>query len=562
MTNSQQRRLWIVVAGLVLATAVIITRLIVFQIVQGREWADKLVDEASVVAKPERGVILDRNGAVLAANTAEYRIGVSPALVDDPQALATALTGILQIPLYDILTDLTTTSSYQVLASPVSNEIAQAVAALDENALRIEPLPRRFYPQDDMMCHTLGFLNFDGEGLAGLEAFYESELAGEAASARVKISPLEVQKSVVAREGADVVLTIDRSVQHLVEQHLADALTTHGATSGEIIVMDPRTGAILALASLPCYDLSADSSLVDPFVGRQYEPGSVMKLITMAAALDSGTVTSDSTYYDAGALEVGGHRTVNWDRSAPGTVDMTTLLSRSLNVGAATLATWMGAESYYNYMGQFSFGRITGVDLAGETGGLMPLPGSPFWIESYLATNSYGQALAVTPMQMILSVSALANDGKIMQPHIVQEIRGEENTLVHQPTIYSQPISAQTAQQVTTMAITAVAREVSAAQVPGYTIAGKTGTAQIPDPITKGYHPTDVIGSFIGWLPADDPQLLILVKIDRPTSAPWGSQTAAPVFADLAEDLVVLLNIPPDSFRLQADLAAYNNNSP
>jgi cell division protein FtsI/penicillin-binding protein 2 len=313
------------------------------------------------------------------------------------------------------------------------------------------------------------------------------------------------------------------------------------------------------MASAPCFTPAKfyetdPKLLLNPAVSQQHEPGSVMKLITMASALDSGVVTPQSTYYDAGVLEVGGHQTYNWDRSAPGTTDMTTLLARSLNVGAATLATMMGADVYYDYLQSFGFGRPTGVDLMSEAAGQMPLPGDSLWTESFLATNAYGQGIAVTPLQMITAVSALANNGVMMQPYIVQEIHGENGTFVHEPTVLGRPISPETAAQVTAMAITAVARETLAAQIDGYTIAGKTGTAQIAE--NGIYLPDDVIGSFIGWLPAENPELIIYIKLDRPQTAPWGSQTAAPAFAELADELVVMLDIPPDSVRLRADVMA------
>jgi cell division protein FtsI/penicillin-binding protein 2 len=233
---------------------------------------------------------------------------------------------------------------------------------------------------------------------------------------------------------------------------------------------------------------------------------------------------------------------------------MTTLLSRSLNVGAATLATWMGPEQFYDYFQRFGFGRPTGIDLMAEAAGQMPLPGDAFWTESFLATNAYGQGLAVTPLQMVTAAAALANQGNLMQPYIVQEIHNSNGVFEHQPSIVSRAISPETANQLTAMAVTAVAREVDEAQVPGYTIAGKTGTAQIAE--NGIYLPDDVIGSFIGWLPADAPEIVVLVKLDRPKSAPWGSLTAAPLFADLAEELVVLLDIPPDNVRLRADVMA------
>ncbi|MCB0058031.1 MAG: penicillin-binding protein 2, partial [Caldilineaceae bacterium] len=483
MTSSQLKRTWVVLIGLIFATVIIVGRLFAFQVVQGEAWSQKTPDEFYVVAQPSRGNIYDRNGAVLAANGADYQVSVAPNLVDAPVELATSLASIIQVPQYEVLGAVESDLPYVMLAGRVSPEVADLVEALPYDGVQVDPLPRRFYPQGELMCHVLGYVDFDGNGGSGLEGHYQTELAGEAASATVNISPLAVQESLIAREGSDLVLTIDRSVQYTVEAHLRRGIQEYGAQSGTIIVMDPRTGAILAMASEPCFDpysfFEADdeSVLLNPAVSKQYEPGSVMKLITMAAALDSGTVTPQSTYYDAGVLEVGGHRTVNWDRSAPGTVDMTTLLSRSLNVGAATLATWMGADTFYDYYQRFGFGRPSGIDLMAETAGTMPLPGSALWTESFLATNAYGQSLAVTPLQMVLSISALANDGNLMQPYLVEEIRGPNGTYVHEPTILSRPISAEAAHQVTAMAVTAVSREVAEAQVPGYTVAGKTGTA-------------------------------------------------------------------------------------
>jgi cell division protein FtsI/penicillin-binding protein 2 len=194
-----------------------------------------------------------------------------------------------------------------------------------------------------------------------------------------------------------------------------------------------------------------------------------------------------------------------------------------------------------------------------EAAGQMPLPGDASWTESFLATNAYGQGLATTPLQMLTSVAAIANQGYLMQPYIVEEIRSSNGVFQHQPAVVSRPISPETANQLTAMAITAVAREVLEAQVEGYTVAGKTGTAQIAE--NGIYLPDDVIGSFIGWLPADDPEIIVLVKLDRPKSAPWGSQTAAPLFADLIEELVVLMDIPPDNVRLRADVMAAREGS-
>jgi cell division protein FtsI (penicillin-binding protein 3) len=561
VNNSQWRRVCIVAAGLALATIIIIGRLVVFQIVNADEWSERGHYTMQIVDRPDRGIIYDRNGAVLAANTADYQISVAPLMVTRPNELATALSPILEMPRHQIMDALETTRPYVLLAGRVSAEVAEAVRQLPYSGLQIDPLPRRFYPQGDLMCHTLGYVDFEGNGGAGIEGYYQRELAGTAASARVNISPLYEREHVVAQEGADLVLTIDRSVQFTVEKHLARGVQQYSARGGTIVVMDPRSGAILAMANLPCFDPGQfydveESRLLNPIVSRQYEPGSVMKLITMAAALDSGVVGPQSTYYDAGVLEVGGHRTHNWDRSAPGTVDMTTLLGRSLNVGAATLATWMGPEQYYDYLRRFGFGRPTGIDLMSEATGLMPLPGDSNWTESFMATNSYGQGLAVTSLQMIAATAALANDGYMMQPYLVAERHTANGVARHNPTVLNRPISPETAHQISAMSVTAVAQEIYHAQIQGYTVAGKTGTAQIAE--GGIYHPTDVVGSFIGWLPADAPEIIVYVKLDRPVPR-WGSQTAAPLFSELVQELVVLLDIPPDNVRLRADITAARN---
>ncbi len=566
MSVSQQRRLLIVVGVLILVTVVIIYRLVSFQIIREEELAElgRAIHTQKIVASPDRGVIYDRNMGVLAGNGNDYQVGVSPSLISEVEELATSLAPILKEPRSKILAKLNSQSPYELLAGRISPESADAIRELPYlDDIQLDPLPRRIYPQDKLMCHLLGYVDFDGVGGAGLEGYYQTELAGEAASATINISPLTKQESVIAREGADLVLTVDRTVQHAVEQHLIQTLAEYQAQSGTIIVMDPRTGAILAMASKPCYSpfdfYNADEShLLNPAVSQQYEPGSVMKLITMSAALDSGTVTPQTTYNDTGVIMMGGYPLYNWDRSARGVMDMTGLLANSLNVGAATIASWMGPDTFYSYYQRFGFGRPTGIDLMSEASGQMPLPGSSLWTETSLGTNAFGQGLATTPLQMVSAVSALANDGYLMQPYLVQEIHYDGQVFEHKPTVLSRPISQQTADQLTAMAIIAVRTEVFGAQVEGYTVAGKTGTAQIPE--GGIYHPSDTIASFIGWLPADAPEIIVLIKLDRPRVSPWGSTTAAPAFAELATDLVALLDIPPDSIRLQRDIMTVRSN--
>jgi cell division protein FtsI/penicillin-binding protein 2 len=565
MNSSQQRRTYIMAVGMAFIVVAIIFRLISFQVVRDDELAEigHRLQVRDIVARPDRGIIYDSQMAVLAGNGNDYQVGVSPSLVIEPEDMAKALAPLLDERRHELLLKLNSTRPFELISGRVTAAVASAIRDLPYEGLQIDPLPRRIYPQGDLMCHVLGYTDFEGSGGAGLEGYYQVELAGQAASATINISPLTTQESVIAREGSDLILTIDRTIQYTVEDHLKKAIDEHQAQSGTIIVMDPRTGAILAIANSPCYSpyefFAADEELLlNPAVSQQYEPGSVMKLITMAAALDSGTVTPQSTYYDSGVIVLGGHRIYNWDRSARGTVDMTGLLANSLNVGAATIASWMGPEIFYNYLQRFGFGRPTGIDIMAEAGGQLPLPGSSNWTDTNIGTNAFGQGMAITPLHMISAASAIANDGYLMQPYFVQEVRSENRVLVHEPTVLSRPISEETAHQVSAMAVNAVRTEVFGAQVEGYTVAGKTGTAEIPE--GGVYHPSDTIGSFIGWFPADDPEVIVLIKLDRTKSSPWGSMTAAPTFANLALDLANLLNIPPDGVRLQQEILEVRGN--
>ena len=546
---------------LLVAIIVVILRLVSFQFLSADE-IDELsrqIQLYSVTAQPARGTITDRNGAVLAGNGNDYQVGISPISIINSEEIATELAPILNRPRHEILKILKSNRSFEVLDGRVAPHIAEEIRSLGYDQIQLDPLPRRRYPQGDLLCHVLGYVDFDNEGGSGLEGIYQVELAGAAATGTGHLSPLMEQTGIIAREGADLVLTIDRTVQYVAEAQLAKTVEETEADGGSIIVMDPRTGAILAMASYPCYSpyqyFEADKDLLlNPAISKQYEPGSVMKLITMAAALDSGTVTPQTTYNDTGVLWVGGNPIYNWDRGAYGTVDMTELLAHSLNIGAATIATWMGPDTLYNYIQRFGFNRPLGIDLMAEIAGNLPLPGDPGWTETNIATNAFGQGLAVTPLQMLSAVSALANDGYLMQPYIVQEIQRDGQVYNREPTILSRPVSEQTAHQLTAMAVNAVRTEVFGAQLEGYTVAGKTGTAQIPE--GGVYDPDNTIASFIGWLPADDPELIVLVKIDRPQTSPWGSTVAAPAFSQLAERLVILLDIPPDEMRLQQEVLA------
>jgi cell division protein FtsI/penicillin-binding protein 2 len=287
-------------------------------------------------------------------------------------------------------------------------------------------------------------------------------------------------------------------------------------------------------------------------VGTAYEPGSVFKVITMAAALDSGVADLDTTYYDgSGVYWVSNSWPIyNWNYGAWGLQDMTGCMRHSLNVCLVYIAIdLLGEELFYDYLQAFGFGRSTGIDLAGEANYPMRLPDNNQWMALDLATNSYGQGIAVTPIQMVAAINAIANDGKMMTPHLVRGVvdKGQQYNVT--PQLVSSPISAETARAVTEMLAYSLEEEASIALVEGYRVAGKTGTGDIPTEL--GYTSSLTNTSFVGWGPADDPQFVVYVWIEKPTISIWGSEVAAPVFRDVVEQLVVLMRIPPDHIRMQ-----------
>jgi cell division protein FtsI/penicillin-binding protein 2 len=291
-----------------------------------------------------------------------------------------------------------------------------------------------------------------------------------------------------------------------------------------------------------------EEQVINPAVGGQYEPGSTFKIITMAAAFDAGVVKPDDGYIDTGMIEVGGVKIRNWNGGAWGPQTMLGCMQHSLNVCLAYVASEkLGAPMFYDYLAAFGIGRATGIDLAGEVGGQLRTPRHPDWTEADLGTNSFGQGVSVTPVQLLAAASAIANEGIMIQPHIVRTVVGPDGAYWPNPTVLGQPISAEAARTLNAMLAETLDAEASMAIVNGYDIAGKTGTAQIPT--ERGYDDRWTIASFIGWAPVEDPQFMVLVRIDKPEISPWGSVVAAPIFRDIAERLVTMLEIPPDHIR-------------
>ena len=511
------------------------------------------------VIRPHRGTVYDRNGFLMAADTYQYEVSASPTMISDPYATADRLFPLLGISRADTLAALTSDAPWVPLAREVSQPLGETILRWDITGIQVEPRAQRVYPGNALAAHVLGFVNDNDKGFYGVEGYYDAMLRGIPGLRQGERDPFGYSipigpgQYVPPRQGKSLTLTIDRTAQYIVERELADAVARYGAESGSVVVLNPETGAILAMASWPTYDpnrfAETDSAFFpDPAVSEQYEPGSVFKVVTLAAGLDAGVIKPDTVIYDGGIIEVGGRSIYDWDRQPHGTVDMTTVLAKSLNVGAAQVAVMLGKERFYTYVRRFGFGRITEVDLDSEGPGTLKTPGDADWHESDLGTNSFGQGVAVTPLQMAMAVATIANDGLLMKPYIVQQVQEDGRTFSVQPTVVRRAVLAQTARTLTDMLAVAVQQETELARVPGYRVAGKTGTAQIPVP--GGYHPTLTVASFAGYLPADDPAFVILVVINKPKTSPWGNQVAAPVFADIARQLVTLFDVPPDNVRL------------
>jgi len=563
--NSGTRwRIIALMAILSASTLILIGQLFRWQVLEHQTFLALAEEEhrAEVVIRPRRGAIYDRNGFLLAADAFQYEVSASPTMISDPYATADRLFPLLGVSRDEVLAALTGDAPWVLLSRGVPQPLGETILEWDITGIQVEPRTKRVYPGDTLAAHLLGFVNNNGNGFYGVEGYYDAILHGTPGLRQGERDPFGSSipigpgQYVPPRDGSNLVLTIDRTAQYLVERELADAVLRYQAESGTVVVLDPKTGAILAMASWPTYDpnhfVEADPKLFpDPAVSEQYEPGSVFKVITLAAGLDSGVITPDTTIYDGGIIEVGGRTIYNWDRQPHGTVNMTTVLAKSLNVGASQVAVMLGKERFYTYVRRFGFGRITEVDLDSEGPGTLKTPGDPDWHESDLGTNSFGQGIAVTPLQMAVAVAAIANDGLLMKPYAVQQIIEGDRIRSVQPTVVRRVVLAPTARTLTQMMTVAVEQEIPLAQVPGYRVAGKTGTAQIPVP--GGYHPTLTVASFVGYLPADDPALVILVVIHKPQTSPWGSQVAAPVFARIARQLVNLFDVPPDEVRQAAN---------
>jgi cell division protein FtsI/penicillin-binding protein 2 len=493
----------------------------------------------------------------LATSVEKYTVNVVPKNIVNAKDVANKLAPILELKEEDIFNAINNQKLYiPPLKKRIEKGKADQIKNFNLKGVLIAAEDTRFYPENMLGSQFLGFVDNEGEGKYGLEGYYNSELKGQAgyviadrdALGRILFS----NQNQESQNGSDLYLTIDHNLQYFVEQKLAESKEKYQADSGTIIVMDPKTGAILAMASNPSYDPNKFNEIpqdqqnlfMNPAISFVWEPGSIFKPFCMAAAVNEGKVEPDTKGTFSNMTVVQGYEIHTAQDKAFGEETMTQVLENSDNVAMVWVADQLGNETYYNYIKKFGFDAKTNIDLVNEVNGnLLALKN---WRDVSRANISFGQGISVTPLQMVAAYSAIANGGKLSKPYMVDKIvksNGEE--IITKSKTTQDVISAESATKLTSMLISVVENgHGKKAKVPGFSVAGKTGTAQIPNP-EGGYFEDKHVGSFAGFFPADNPQFAMVVKLDNPKNVEWAESSAAPTFGEIAAWMLNYYQIQP-----------------
>jgi len=567
MTNSSNWRLNLVFVLILLFAALIASRLFYLQILQRKFFQSQALGQQTVFNSivGQRGQIFCQNsqqdkgskssGVIksLAINKDSWTLWASASEIANKEEFANVLSKAISTSKDQLKFKLDQEYNYVILEKNISSEQLDKIKALNLHGLSWQNDPDRFYPQNKMMSHVLGFLGGEKVGQYGVEGYYEDVLKGKT-GVKEKGSGINAILSDNGQDqldGSDIYLTLDYNIQFQAEQLLKQEKKDHNIDSGQIIVMRPDTGRILALADYPSFDPNQYSKEKDlgvfqnSAVQKLYEPGSVLKPFTMAVALNENKVTPETTYFDTGKVSIGPDTISNFNFAKKGLQTMTGILENSLNTGIAFVGQKIEHSTLLNYFDKFGFFSKTNVDLQGEvySQNSRLKSGSDF----DFATASFGQGIQMTPIQLARAYCLLANGGKLVKPYIADRIVNNASQEYIKPEISSRTvISPKTVSQVNSMLISVVDNGFhSVAKIPGYYFAGKTGTAQVPLINGRGYDPDKTIQSFIGYGPALNPQFLILVKLDNPKVAK-SSLSAVPVFKQLAQYIINYWQIPPD----------------
>ncbi len=548
---------------IVCAFLLVIARLFYWQVVKAEELSGlgRAQYGKSIEILPIRGEIKASDGFPLATNKISYQVFANPKEIknNDKEKIINILPSILEVDTASLSAKLNQDLFWVSLKKEVDNDLKEKVKSLNLSGIGIAQGFSRFYPEASMSAQLIGFVgkNEDGQdkGYFGLEGYYDRQLRGKAgitlqvndAIGRPIISKLDQNSQQI--DGRSLILNIDRSIQFLAERRLKEGIEEYQASGGMVIVMEPKTGNILALASFPSFDprnyQSFDDKLFrNPIISNLFEPGSTFKSLIMASALDAKVVKPETKCpICSKPVKIGEYEIKTWNNEYFKDINMVDTIIHSDNTGMVYTGQQLGIDRTLSYLKDFGIGELTGIDLQGEVYSELKPRGS--WYPIDFATLTFGQGITVTPIMLIDAFSAIANKGNRMEPHIVSKIEtsdGQDIPIL--PKVLSHPISEATAKVMTEILVQAVNKgEAQWVKVKGYRVAGKTGTAQIP--IAGHYDPNKTIASFIGFAPASDPKFSMLVIIDRPTTSIYGAETAAPIFFDIAKDLFAYYKIPP-----------------
>lgn len=545
------RRLGLLFCFFVLLFSVALGRAAWLQGIRGGELrADARSQQVTTVTVPgERGRVLDRTGKVLAVSEEAATVIATPYQVADPAGTAKQLSGILPATRAELLEKLSADTGFEYLAQKVDVDAADRIERLGIEGIDTLPDSRRLYPQGELASQVIGAVGSENEGLTGLEQAEDETLGGADGEQEVvhdaRGNPISFELAKSPSLGSDLRLALDAAIQDRAEEALGDAVRTYAAKGATAIVMDPKTGDLLALANSPGYDPAdlegaSEESLLNRATGFTYEPGSTFKAFTVGAALDEGLVTPSTSFHLPSTIQVADREIEEAHARPPIDATVSQIVAQSSNVGAVTIGLELGAERFDASVRRLGFGDPTGVRYPGEEQGIVPALDE--YSGSSMGNLPIGQGLSVTPLQMAAGYAAIANGGLLRTPRLVTEVGGEPVAADEEAT---RVFSKRTAAQLRSMleGVLEAGGTASAVSVPGYQLAGKTGTAEKAE--GGGYSQSRYVASFVGFAPAKDPSLLVAVMVDEPTYVHTGGEVAAPVFGQIAEFALPYLGISP-----------------